>query len=314
MMKEYLSLFLKGIGIGAANVIPGVSGGTIALITGVFEKLIDSLKSFNIQALRFLISGKFKEFATYVNLDFLVAVFAGVFVSILSFARILEFLFGNYPVYVWAYFFGLIIASVYFVGKTIEKISLPVVLSFIIGTAVALAISFLSPASRNEGSLYLFICGIVAVCSMILPGLSGSFVLILMGNYELVFIEAVNEMNLAVLLPVGAGAVFGLIAFSHVLSWIFKKYKESTLAVLTGFILGSLGMLWPWKNVIYRTNSMGELVTKTDGSKIIEGYERFLPDALNLEVLLAVLFMIIGVFTIAFMERIAMNKSTVKDK
>jgi len=313
-MKEYLSLFLKGIGIGAANVIPGVSGGTIALITGVFEKLIDSLKSFNIQALRFLISGKFKEFATYVNLDFLVAVFAGVFVSILSFARILEFLFGNYPVYVWAYFFGLIIASVYFVGKTIEKISLPVVLSFIIGTAVALAISFLSPASRNEGSLYLFICGIVAVCSMILPGLSGSFVLILMGNYELVFIEAVNEMNLAVLLPVGAGAVFGLIAFSHVLSWIFKKYKESTLAVLTGFILGSLGMLWPWKNVIYRTNSMGELVTKTDGSKIIEGYERFLPDALNLEVLLAVLFMIIGVFTIAFMERIAMNKSTVKDK
>ncbi len=313
-MKEYLSLFLKGIGIGAANVIPGVSGGTIALITGVFEKLIDSLKSFNIQALRFLISGKFKEFATYVNLDFLVAVFVGVFVSILSFARILEFLFGNYPVYVWAYFFGLIIASVYFVGKTIEKISLPVVLSFIIGTAVALAISFLSPASRNEGTLYLFICGIVAVCSMILPGLSGSFVLILMGNYELVFIEAVNEMNLAVLLPVGAGAVFGLIAFSHVLSWIFKKYKESTLAVLTGFILGSLGMLWPWKNVIYRTNSMGELVTKTDGSKIIEGYERFLPDALNLEVLLAVLFMIIGVFTIAFMERIAMNKSTVKDK
>jgi len=313
-MKEYLSLFLKGIGIGAANVIPGVSGGTIALITGVFEKLIDSLKSFNIQALKFLISGKFKEFTTYVNLDFLVAVFAGVFVSILSFARILEFLFGNYPVYVWAYFFGLIIASVYFVGKTIEKISLPVVLSFIIGTAVALAISFLSPASRNEGTLYLFICGIVAVCSMILPGLSGSFVLILMGNYELVFIEAVNEMNLAVLLPVGAGAVFGLIAFSHVLSWIFKKYKESTLAVLTGFILGSLGMLWPWKNVIYRTNSMGELVTKTDGSKIIEGYERFLPDALNLEVLLAVLFMIIGVFTIAFMERIAMNKSTVKDK
>ena len=312
-MKEYLSLFLKGIGIGAANVIPGVSGGTIALITGVFEKLIDSLKSFNFQALKLLVSGRFKEFASYVNLDFLIAVFAGVFVSILSFAKILEFLFGNYPVYVWAYFFGLIIASVYFVGKTIEKISVPVVISFIIGTAVALAISFLSPASRNEGTLYLFICGIVAVCSMILPGLSGSFVLILMGNYELVFIEAVNEMNLGVLLPVGAGAVFGLIAFSHVLSWIFKKYKESTLAVLTGFILGSLGMLWPWKSVIYSTNSMGELVLKTDGSKIIEGYERFLPDAFNLEVLLAILFMIIGVLTIAFMEKIALNRSVGQD-
>ncbi len=312
-MKEYLSLFLKGIGIGAANVIPGVSGGTIALITGVFEKLIDSLKSFNFQALKLLVSGKFKEFASYVNLDFLVAVFAGVFVSILSFAKILEFLFGNYPVYVWAYFFGLIIASVYFVGKTIEKITIPVVLSFIIGTAIALAISFLSPASRNESTLYLFVCGIVAVCSMILPGLSGSFVLILMGNYELIFIEAVNEMNFSVLLPVGVGAVFGLVAFSHILSWIFKRYKESTLAVLTGFILGSLGMLWPWKNVIYQTNSMGGLVTKADGSKIIEGYERFLPDAVNLEVLLAIFFMIIGVFTIVFMERLAVRKSAVQD-
>ncbi len=162
--------------------------------------------------------------------------------------------------------------------------------------------------------MYLFICGIVAVCSMILPGLSGSFVLILMGNYELIFIEAVNEMNLAILLPVGVGAVFGLVAFSHILSWIFKKYKESTLAVLTGFILGSLGMLWPWKTVVYRTNSMGELVTKTDGSKIIEGYERFLPDTLNLEVLLAVLLMIVGVLTIAFMEKLALKKSAGQEK
>lgn len=314
MMKKYLSLFLKGVGIGAANVIPGVSGGTIALITGVFEKLIDSLKSFNFHALNLLVRGKFKEFASYVNLDFLVAVFSGVVVSILSLAKILEYLFGNYPVYVWAYFFGLIIASVYFVGKTINKITIAVVISFIIGTVVALSISFLSPASRDEGTLYLFICGIVAVCSMILPGLSGSFVLILMGNYELIFIEAVNEMNLAILLPVGVGAVFGLVAFSHILSWIFKKYKESTLAVLTGFILGSLGMLWPWKTVVYRTNSMGELVTKTDGSKIIEGYERFLPDTLNLEVLLAVLLMIIGVLTIAFMEKLALKKSAGQEK
>jgi putative membrane protein len=308
-MREYIGLFLKGMGIGAANVIPGVSGGTIALITGIFEKLIDSLKSFNLHALKLLLTGKFKDFASYINLYFLIAVFAGVFVSILSFARLLEFLFGNYPVYVWAYFFGLIIASVYFVGKTIPKISLPVVISFVIGTTVALLISFLSPASRDESTFYLFLCGIVAVCSMILPGLSGSFVLILMGNYELIFIEAVNELNLAVLLPVGVGAIFGLLAFSHALSWIFKRYRESTLAVLTGFILGSLGMLWPWKNEIYRTNSLGELITKADGAKIIEGYERYLPDSFNQEVYFAILLMIIGFFTIAVMERIAAKKS-----
>ena len=145
------------MGIGAANVIPGVSGGTIALVTGVFEKLIHSLKSIDIQALRLLLSGRWKAFSSHINLDFLVAVFAGIFASILTFARILEFLFRDYPVYVWAYFFGLILASVYFVGKTISKVNLPVIVSFIIGTGIALAISFLSqPPATRVCSTYLF--------------------------------------------------------------------------------------------------------------------------------------------------------------
>lgn len=304
-MKEYLSLFLKGIGIGAANVIPGVSGGTIALISGIFEKLIDSLKSFDIKAVKLFFSGRFKEFAKYVNLDFLIAVFAGVFVSILTLAKLLEFLFQDYPVYVWSFFFGLIIASVYFVGKTIKKVNASVVISFIVGTSIALVISFMSPAAENDGIYYLFICGIVAVCSMIIPGLSGSFVLILMGNYKLIFIEAVNNFDFRILLPVGLGAIFGLIAFSHLLSWIFKKFRDPTLALLTGFILGSLGMLWPWKKEIYQVNATGEFLTKSDGSFVIQGYERYLPDSFSGEVIMAIFLMILGVLTISFLEWIA---------
>ena len=310
-MKEYLNLLIKGIGIGAANVIPGVSGGTIALISGIFEKLIDSLKSFDIKAVKLFFSGKFREFASYINLDFLIAVFGGVFISILTFAKLLDFLFQDYPVYVWSFFFGLIVASVYFVGKTINKINVAVVISFIVGSSIALAISIMSPAAENDSFYYLFICGIVAVCSMIIPGLSGSFVLILMGNYKLVFIEAVNNFDLGILVPVGLGAIFGLIAFSHLLSWIFKRFRDPTLALLTGFILGSLGMLWPWKEELYQVNAMGEYLTKPDGSFVIQGYHRYLPDSFSLEVFMAFLLMILGVLTISLLEWIA-NKSVSK--
>lgn len=306
-MKYYIILFLKGIGIGAANVIPGVSGGTIALITGIFEKLIDSLKSIDVTAFHLLIKGEFRKFSKHVNLDFLLVVFGGIFVSILTFAKLFEFLFLDYPVYVWSYFFGLILASVYFVGKTVQKYKLPVIVTFLIGTSLALFITFLSPGSRNDHFLYLFLCGIVAVCSMILPGLSGSFVLILMGNYELVFIEAVNNMDITILLPVVVGAVFGLIAFSHVLSWILRNYKDQTISLLTGFILGSLLTLWPWKRTVYQLNNIGEIVIRTDGTQVIKSYERFLPQSLNTEVILALVLMLAGVVTITLLEKIAVK-------
>ena len=243
--------------------------------------------------------------------DFLIAVFAGVFVSILTFAKLIEFLFQDYPVYVWSFFFGLIVASVYFVGKTIKKVNASVVISFVLGTSIALVISFMSPAAENDGFYYLFICGIVAVCSMIIPGLSGSFVLILMGNYKLIFIEAVNNFDFKILLPVALGSIFGLIAFSHLLSWIFKKFRDPTLALLTGFILGSLGMLWPWKKEIFQVNAMGEFLTKSDGSFVIQGYERYLPDSFSGEVIMAIFLMILGVLTISFLEWIA-NKRVPK--
>lgn len=287
-MKQILALILKGMAMGAANVIPGVSGGTIALITGIFERLINAIKSFNGGAVKLVVSGKFKEFVKYVDFWFLVYVFGGVGVAILSIARLFEYLFEFYPIYIWSYFFGLVIASVYFVGKTVKKWNLSVIISFIVGTAVALIISVLTPASENSSFVYLLLCGVVAVCSMILPGLSGSFVLILLGNYQLVMISAVNNLDFKILLPVVLGAGVGLIAFSHLLSWLLKKYHNQTISTLTGFILGSLGILWPWKNVL--TQTFGEKV------KTI-GYDWFLPE-INGAFFLALLFIGLGIVTI----------------
>ncbi len=308
-MKEIISWFAKGFGIGAANVIPGVSGGTIALITGIFERMIDALKSFNLKALRLLFKLKFKDFAKQTDLLFLIVIFLGVAVSILTFARLLEYLFDNFPVFVWAYFFGLILASVYFVGKTVEKYTLAVIISFIVGTAIAVWISFMNPATENSSFYFLIICGVVAVISMILPGLSGSFVLILMGNYTLI-LHSVNVLDFEVLLPVMIGAIIGLPAFSNVLSWVYKKFKNQTIASLTGFIFGSLLILWPWKNEDYLIGENGMEVLNKEGEKIISGYERFIPESINTEVLLVFAFFLIGILSLWIIERFAEKKES----
>ena len=297
--------------MGAANVIPGVSGGTVALITGVFERIINAIKSFDAQALKLLLKGRFKELFKHTDLFFLLALGFGMVVSIITLAQLLEFLFESYPVYVWAFFFGLILASVYYVGKTVSKWSLSVVAFFIVGAAIAIVISFLSPATENDSFFYLVVCGAVAVSSMILPGLSGSFVLVLMGNYELVMIDAVNQANLTVLLPVILGGVVGIIVLSHALSWIYMKYKNQTVALLTGFILGSLSVLWPWKNEIYRVNSTGEFILK-EGEKIVQGYDLFIPNALNLQVVVAISLVIVGYLIIVLMEQLA-NKKNIEE-
>lgn len=294
-MREYLIYLLKGMAVGLANIIPGVSGGTIALITGIFERLINAIKSFGIDAFKLLISGKFKEFAIKTDLYFLISLFAGVILAIVLLARIFDYMFAQYPVFIWSFFFGLILASVYFVGKTIDKWSISVIISFIVGTALAVMFTFLSPATQNNSFLYLVLCGVVAVCSMILPGLSGSFVLILMGNYQLVAIDAINNRDIGILLPVLIGAVGGLVAFSHILSWVFKRFKNQTIATLTGFILGSLGVIWPWKDPI----------EQMFGNKVkIIGYDYFLPE-LNLEFFISFAIIVIGIVSIWLMEKSA---------
>ncbi len=295
MLKEYLGFILKGMAMGIANLIPGVSGGTIALITGIFERLVNAIKSFDLTAVKLLFKGKLKEFFVYTDLGFIIAIFLGAGLAIIVGARLFEYLFDNFPVYIWAFFFGLILASVFFVGKTVEKWRLSVIITFVLGTAIALLFTFLTPASENDGFIYLILCGVVAICSMILPGLSGSFVLILMGNYELVAIDAINNLRIDILIPVGIGAVGGLLAFSHILSWLFTKFKDQTIAALTGFILGSLGIIWPWKNPI----------TETFGEKIkVIGYDFFFPQ-MNLEFFIALAIIIAGIASIWLMEKSA---------
>lgn len=300
-MRAYISALLKGAAMGVANVIPGVSGGTIALITNIFERLINAVKSFDLRALKLLFGGQIKAFIKHTDLYFLIAVFGGVLIAIVSIARLFEFLFAHYPVYIWAYFFGLILASVFFVGKSIQRWHFAVVLFLIIGTAIAMALSFMNPATENDGFIYLMLCGVAAMCSMILPGLSGSFVLILMGNYQLVMIEAVNDLRLDILLPVVIGAIAGLLAFSHLLSWIFKKFRDQTIALLTGFIFGSLSILWPWKNPEFLADASGIPVLK-NGEEIITGYANYLPEVFSTEVIIASGLMLAGIISIAALE------------
>ena len=295
MIKEQFIIFLKGMAMGAANVIPGVSGGTIAIITGIFERIINALKAFDLLAARMLFKGKFREFAKHVDLQFLVALMLGIGIAIITFARLLEFLFREYPVYLWAFFFGLVLASVYSVGKTIKNRHLASIISFAAGAAIAIFVSIASPGTENDNIWYLLLCGVVAICSMILPGISGSFVLLLMGNYQLVMIDAINNWRFEVLLPIGIGAVVGIIAFSHVLSWLLKRFPDSTIALLTGFILGSLGILWPWKESIIEVFGKTEKLT---------GYKWNLPH-MNMELLIACVCCIAGILTIYITDKMA---------
>lgn len=306
-------IFLKGLAMGAANVIPGVSGGTIAFITGIYERLINALKSFNLKAIKLLFSFKLKEFAEHTDLKFLVPIFLGIGVSIFSLAKLLEYLFCNYELLTMAFFFGLIIASIFTVAKGIEKWTFGAIAMFVIGTAIAVGIGFLDPASSNDGFVYLGLCGVVAICSMILPGISGSYVLLIMGNYILI-ISAIGDLDLNILAPVAVGAVVGLIAFSHLLSYVFKHFKNSTVGLLTGFVTGSLFIIWPWKDTIYQRNAAGDFIDKNlevttdlchDG--VVLGYERYFP-TLNTEFFMAVALIAIGAGLVFWMDRAGANK------
>ncbi|MBQ5574483.1 MAG: DUF368 domain-containing protein, partial [Bacteroidales bacterium] len=217
--------------MGLANVVPGVSGGTIALLAGIFERFVHALKSFDIEALRLLFKFKFKEFAAHTDLLFLVTVFLGEVISIFTAARLLSYLFTiNNGIYVWAFFFGLILVSVYYVGKTVKKYTFLNIVLLIIGAVLAYGMSMITPASENDNIFYLIFCGALAICDMLLPGISGSYTLILLGNYKLVVIDAVSQLNFSVLLPVAVGVVIGFLAFSRFLSWLMKNYGDQTTA------------------------------------------------------------------------------------
>ena len=308
-MKDSAILFLKGVAMGAANVIPGVSGGTIALITGIYEKLIYSIKSIDLDTIKLVFQGKIAEAWKHVNGTFLLAIFAGIGVSIITLAKLFKMLLENevHAIWLMAFFFGLILVSIYSVGRTVSKWSFQTIAALIIGLAAAVSLALLSPANENADLWYLFLCGVIAMCSMILPGLSGSFVLIILGNYKLVMLDAVSDFNLSILIPVGIGAVIALVAFSRFLSWLFDNYKDTTISLLTGFILGSLMIIWPWKNDVYVVDAeTGEYVLKA-GKKIIGGYDWYLPDFADSNTLIAIAIAVAGGVLLLLMEKLAVQ-------
>lgn len=249
MIKRYGSLFLKGMAMGAADVVPGVSGGTIAFITGIYEELIGSLSGADFKALQLLLRGQFKSFWTRINGPFLSVLFAGIFTSILSLASLLSHWLEVAPTLVWSFFFGLVAASVWIMGKTVKQWSAGAIAAFVIGTIVAYLITELPATQGVESPLYLVLCGALAICAMILPGISGSFILLLLGAYSVV-LSAVADRDVLIIAYVGVGAVAGLLSFSKGLKYIFANYYNLTIALLTGFLLGSLNKLWPWKEVL----------------------------------------------------------------
>ncbi len=249
---QYLVLVLKGMAMGAANVIPGVSGGTIAFITGIYERFITALKNIDLTAIRLLFTGQWKALAERNDLIFLFFLFLGVGISIVTLAGVMEWAFANHETLTLAFFFGLIVASILGVGRQVTHVNFGVIISFLIGTGIAVAIAFLPPAAANDSFIYLVLCGAAAICSMVLPGISGSYILLLMGNYMLVM-AAIKSFDFGILIPIAIGVIIGLVLFSRLLSWLFAHHKNATIALLTGFVAGSLLIIWPWKETIYRT-------------------------------------------------------------
>ncbi|NVK26820.1 MAG: DUF368 domain-containing protein [Flavobacteriia bacterium] len=234
--------------MGAADVVPGVSGGTIAFITGIYEELIESINRVNLEALKTLKNEGFKAAWEYINGSFFLALFLGIGVSIASLAKGISWLLVNEPVLLWSFFFGLVFASIFFVGNQVKKWRLPPILSFILGAAIAYWITVLPASGSNEALWYILLSGSIAICAMILPGISGSFILVLLGSYAVV-LEAIHERNLVIIAVFGVGAVVGLLSFARVLKVMFAKYHDLTIALLSGFLLGSLNKIWPWKRV-----------------------------------------------------------------
>ena len=300
-LVDYLKISLKGMAMGAADVVPGVSGGTIAFISGIYEELITTISGVNLGLLSTWKADGFKAMWEELNGNFIVALFAGILVSIFSVMRVANYLLENHPVLIWSFFFGLVVASIWFVGKQIPKWTWKIVLALVIGAAVAFYIVSLPPLSASNSYLFLFFAGALAVCAMILPGISGAFILVLLGAYKSIT-EAAHDFDLKTLGIVGIGAVFGLLTFSKILKWLFVHYSSITLAVLTGFIAGSLNKIWPWKETL-ETAMYGEKeVVLKEASVLPWNFEG------DPQTLWSVALMLAGFFLILGLEMLAGNK------
>lgn len=294
-LKDYAFLVLKGMGMGAADVVPGVSGGTIAFIVGIYDELIDSIKSVNGKSLKLFFTGQFAAFWKMINGSFLFSILLGIGISVFSLAKIITWLLVEHPVLVWSFFFGLVLASTWFVAKDIKGWNWKTILGFAAGVALAFYITVATPAQTPEYLWFIFLCGAIAICAMILPGISGSFILVLLGKYFFIM-DAVKTLDFGVIAVFGVGAVIGITSFSRILSYALKHVRNITLAVLSGFMLGSLNKVWPWKETITTTVDGHELVMENN----------ILPNAYITE---AVVLMLVGFFLVYFLEKLSMRAS-----
>ncbi|UXP31813.1 DUF368 domain-containing protein [Reichenbachiella agarivorans] len=309
--KDYLLLFLKGIGMGSADVVPGVSGGTIALITGVYGQLLDSINSFDLTALQLLRKMKFKKLWQHINGSFLLPLLGGIIVSIVTLAKVISHLLASNPIEIWSFFFGLIIISSISVLKEIKEWNYKVVGSCVLGIVIAYVITTITPATTPNQLWFVFISGAIAICAMILPGISGSFILLILGKYAYI-VKSLNELNIAVVLVFVTGCITGLLSFSRAISWSLKKFHNYAIALLAGFMLGSLNKIWPWKKAIR--------FDWVDGKQIPTFEKNILPTEYFTEtgqqplIIHAILFMALGFLLVIIIEKLALLIKEPTDK
>ena len=300
---DYAIISLKGVAMGAADAVPGVSGGTIAFISGIYEELIATISGVNLSLFKTLAKEGIKPFWKQLNGNFLVALLIGIFISFVSFMRLAKYLIEHHPILIWSFFFGLIVASVYFVGKQITKWNLAAIIAFIIGALSAYYVSQLPSMSDTDSSLFLFFAGALAICAMILPGISGAFILVILGAYKSLS-DALHDFDFKKVAIFAFGALVGILSFSHVLKWLFKNYHNITLAVLTGFIFGSLNKIWPWKKVLtWRQDSAGVDIPLIEKSISPFNYDG------NPQLIFAICLMFVGFLTIFILEKIGDKKN-----
>ncbi len=316
-LADKIYLFLKGLAMGAANKVPGVSGGTVAFVGGFYEQLIHSLQKINGKAFKLLLSGRFRSFYRYINGPFIAILFAGSLFSYFSVSQVLDYLIKNYELYVWSAFFGMIIGSIYYIAKDFKDWRFQNIIAILVGISCGIAISFMNPAKENDNLWFVFVCGIIGVSGMTLPGLSGSFILILLGNYVLLLVDSVNMLYksivdvlsgnfdflqdairiryLKIIAIFGIGSAFGLVLTSHILGYVLKRWHQIVTALIIGFISGSLGIVWPWKKEVYKVNEAGEFLIDSKGNQVIENYSRFIPNFSDIETWIALFYIFLGI-------------------
>lgn len=325
-------LVVKGLCMGAANKVPGVSGGIVAFVVGFYEEFIYSLQKINVKAFKLLFNGRFKSFYQYTNGQFLTLLIFGMLVSYFSVSKLLDYFLELKELYVWAGFFGMIIGSIWYIGKDFPHWNNRTVPAGIIGLIIGISISFLSPARENDNLFFIFLCGIISVSGMTLPGLSGSFILILLGNYVLLLVDSVNALydtlaemlrgdfsftrnsqrldTLAILAVFTAGSATGLVTLSHLLGYVLKRFHYLTTAVIIGFITGSLGVVWPWKKKIYLLDDSGVPALDSNGDKIISNYERYLPSLTDIDTAWAIFFILLGIAVLYGLDWYGKNRAS----